>query len=125
MAESRVPAWASPPERSGNLYLQPVPPLGSAPQRSWCVDRKAGYLLGRNTDAVDVPVDHKSASRVHACLAHGPAPGELHLLDLGSVHGGLFLSQPLPFTNLCDGTCRGGGLEGPLPAGGPQKMNMW
>jgi hypothetical protein len=88
MAE-HIPKWAAVPERTGRLYLEMVAPSGSAPKHDserWCVDRKAGYLLGRNADAVDVAVDHKSASRVHACLAHGPE-GELHLLDLGSVHG--------------------------------------
>ena len=85
----RIPKWAVTPERTGILYLEMVLPLERAPNNCnerWCIDRKAGYLLGRNSDAVDVTVDHKSASRVHACLVHNSA-GDIHLIDLGSVHG--------------------------------------
>lgn len=35
---------------------------------------------------VDVVVDHKSSSRVHACIAFDAAGGPF-LVDLGSAHG--------------------------------------
>lgn len=118
---AHIPAWATLPQRTGRLYLEEVPPPGfrtsEHPSECWCVDRKAGYLLGRNADAVDVAVDHKSASRVHACLAHGGA-GDVHLLDLGSVHG----DPPLSIGVLCGGARLGGGSAARTAGLWPQEM---
>ena len=86
-----IPSWAASPARPGQLYLEVLPQAGGAGAAlagsgRWCVDRKPGYLLGRNADVVDIGVAHQSASRVHACIAHD-AMGDLYLVDLGGVHG--------------------------------------
>ncbi len=81
----RVPPWATPPVVRDRLYVERIPSAGAPAAERWAVDGKAAYLVGRQTEAVDIPCQHKSASRVHACLAHR---GEhLFLVDLGSVHG--------------------------------------
>lgn len=88
MADS-IQAWATAPKKTNGFGLEIIskPPAGSEekPQR-WYVDEKAAYLLGRNGQAVDICISHKSASRVHACLAYD-GNGHLFLVDLGSAHG--------------------------------------
>ena len=80
----RVPAWATTPLTRDRLYVELVFSAAPVTER-WSVDSKAAYLIGRSADAVDIPCAHKSASRVHACLAH--REGAVYLVDLGSVHG--------------------------------------
>ena len=81
-----MPAWATTPAVRDRLFVERIPAsAGTAAAERWNVDSKPAYLVGRQAEAVDIPCLHKSASRVHACLAHR---GEgLFLLDLGSVHG--------------------------------------
>ena len=83
-----IPEWAVEPKPSNGsrfkLVSQP-PSGGDAAAESWPL-HKAAYLLGRNGQAVDICIAHKSASRVHACLAHDAA-GVLLLVELGSAHG--------------------------------------
>lgn len=84
-----IPDWAATPKGSGKCSLSLVsqPPKDSdAEPQSWHVDKQAAYLLGRNGQAVDACIAHKSASRVHACLAYD-RNGHLYLVDLGSAHG--------------------------------------
>ena len=71
---ARVPAWATTPLTRDRLYVELVPSGAPATGR-WNVDGKAAYLIGRTTEAVDIPCAHKSASRVHACLAHRDSAG--------------------------------------------------
>ena len=80
-----MPAWATSPAIRDRLYVERIPSSGTSAAERWNVDSKPAYLIGRQTEAVDVPCQHKSASRVHACLAH--RGGGLFLVDLGSVHG--------------------------------------
>ena len=108
---NQVPAWATHPAFRDRLYVERIPSAGASAAERWAVDGKAAYLVGRQAEAVDIPCQHKSASRVHACLAHR---GErLFLVDLGSVHGehGIRTSHVIPLTCLntpCKqvGTCR-------------------
>ena len=79
-----VPPWAVQPSKQGEKFLQGTTEDGTVTVVP--VDAKSAYLLGRNGQVCDVTVDHKSASRVHACLAHHKE-GTLYLVDLGSVHG--------------------------------------
>jgi len=84
-----MPKWAAAPSRSGHAGLLLTAEAlegGDRTPESWHVDEKAAYMLGRNGQVVDICVAHKSASRVHACLAYD-AEGELFLVDLGSAHG--------------------------------------
>ena len=81
----KVPAWATNPAPRDRMYVERIPSAGTSATERWNVDDKPAYTVGRQTEAVDVPCQHKSASRVHACIAHR---GEnLFLIDLGSVHG--------------------------------------
>jgi FHA domain len=83
-----IPEWAVEPKPSNRTRFKLVsqPPSGTdTAAESWPL-HKAAYLLGRNGQAVDICIAHKSASRVHACLAHDAA-GELFLVELGSAHG--------------------------------------
>ena len=81
----KVPAWATPPDVRDRLYVERITSAGAPAAERWAVDGKAAYLVGRQTEAVDIPCQHKSASRVHACLAHRGKC--LFLVDLGSIHG--------------------------------------
>ena len=78
-----IPAWAVTPRQTGML-LRHVTADGII--KKYSVDAKSAYTFGRNEQACDFGVDHKSVSRVHACLAHH-ASGGVYLLDLGSRHG--------------------------------------
>lgn len=85
----RIPAWAAAPRPAHSrvlLLTADRPDAGDESLESWTVDDKAAYLLGRNGQAVDICVPHKSSSRVHACLAYD-AENLLYLVDLGSAHG--------------------------------------
>jgi hypothetical protein len=99
----RVPAWATTPLTRDRLYVELLPSAAPATER-WNVDSKAAYLIGRSADAVDIPCPHKSASRVHACLAHRDEA--LYLLDLGSVHGECAV-PPQHFFSRSSDTCPG------------------
>ncbi|KAK9809044.1 hypothetical protein WJX72_008359 [[Myrmecia] bisecta] len=82
--DEHIPRWARAPIRPGEKFLHITKEDGSTEVVP--IDRKAAYLLGRNGQVCDVTIDHKSSSRVHACLAHHKE-GILYLVDLGSVHG--------------------------------------
>lgn len=97
--DDHIPDWAVTPKRGGkssfSLAAEPLKDSDAEPQ-SWHVGKKAAYLLGRNGQAVDVCVAHKSASRVHACLAYDDKV-DLYLVDLGSAHGaGFAIGVELP-----------------------------
>lgn len=47
---------------------------------------KVHFLCTGHWQVCDLVVEHKSSSRVHACVAHD-SQGKAWLLDLGSVHG--------------------------------------
>ncbi len=84
----KAPSWAVEPEQTGRVFLL----IRSDEQRDRqqiCVDEKAAYFLGRNTQTCDFPVPDKSASRVHACIAfRQEGSSQVPVLqDLGSVHG--------------------------------------
>ena len=80
-----VPSWAVKPETTQRIFLQIRPDSQASPEQT-CIDTKPGYLIGRNGQTCDFPVPDKSASRIHACIAHKASQGPV-LLDLGSVHG--------------------------------------
>jgi pSer/pThr/pTyr-binding forkhead associated (FHA) protein len=44
------------------------------------------WCAGRQADAVDIPLDHPSASRQHAVIQHRSG-GLVYVFDLGSTHG--------------------------------------
>lgn len=81
----KVPSWAVAPAQAGSWQLTTERTEGM-PSESWLIDDKPGSLIGRNGQIVDVVVDHKSSSRVHACIAFDAA-GDPYLVDLGSAHG--------------------------------------
>lgn len=92
-----MPKWAAAPSRSGQsglLLTAEALEDGDRTPESWHVDEKAAYMLGRNGQAVDICVAHKSASRVHACLAYD-AEEDLFLVDLNSAHGEQYCVQRL------------------------------
>lgn len=53
-------------------------------QETMPIDKQPAYLLGRQADAVDIPLEETSCSREHAALVHH-ANGRLFLIDLASV----------------------------------------
>eukprot|EP00884_Botryococcus_braunii_P003978 jgi/Botrbrau1/13581/Bobra.0307s0004.1 len=82
MAEN-LPTWACTPERGGHLYLKYRDEKGT--DIILCVDKKRGYLIGRNK-ACDIVVKDKTASRFHAGIVHDEE-GQCFLVDMGSAHG--------------------------------------
>lgn len=75
------PSWATKPVEQWSLEVlkdgivtQTVPLI------------KDHYLAGRQTDVVDIALDHESCSRQHAAFQFGEK-GELYVTDLGSTHG--------------------------------------
>lgn len=82
MAEN-LPTWACTPQRGGQLFLKYTDEKGS--DITLCVDKKRGYLIGRNK-ACDVVVRDKTASRFHAGVVHDEE-GACYLVDMGSAHG--------------------------------------
>lgn len=53
-------------------------------QETLPIDKQPAYVLGRQPDAVDVPLAEGSTSRQHAALVHHN-DGRIFLIDLGSV----------------------------------------
>jgi len=53
-------------------------------QEAMPIDKQPAYLLGRQADVVDIPLEETSCSREHAALVHH-ADGRLFLIDLASV----------------------------------------
>ncbi|KAK9821798.1 hypothetical protein WJX81_006790 [Elliptochloris bilobata] len=78
-----LPAWAAPPPDAQAALLASAE--GVETQRV-PFGEKTALLIGRNGQVCDVIVEHKSSSRVHACVAHD-STGKAWLVDLGSVHG--------------------------------------
>lgn len=101
-------------ERSGNMYKGVVlkfsePPEARAPNTQWRlyvfkkeellqtlhVSKQSAYLLGRNRDIADIPLEHPSCSSQHAVLQYralpNPETGKLncqpYLMDLESTNG--------------------------------------
>ena len=87
-----IPAWAVKPRQTG-AKLRHIQANSSTEH---AVDGKAAYTFGRNGQACDFGVDHKSVSRMHACLAHHSSGG-LYLIDLDSRHGAGHLIGSLCF----------------------------
>jgi smad nuclear-interacting protein 1 len=101
-------------EGSGNMYKGVVlkfsePPEARAPNTQWRlyvfkkeellqtlhVSKQSAYLLGRNRDIADIPLEHPSCSSQHAVLQYralpNPETGKLncqpYLMDLESTNG--------------------------------------
>ena len=117
-----LPAWAAAPPPASQAVVLAIAEDGLREQVPF--GDRAGLLIGRNgqvTQALqvhlcvllsrgeilpschgawqvcDLVIEHKSSSRVHACVAHD-SQGKAWLLDLGSVHGvNLLFSDALLF----------------------------
>ncbi|CAL8470102.1 g9644 [Coccomyxa elongata] len=77
-----IPDWAQEPQQKG-LVVEARHPDGK--KGKVALDSRAGILFGRNGQVCNCEVAHKSASRVHACLAYD---GEtFQIQDLASSHG--------------------------------------
>eukprot|EP00878_Enallax_costatus_P001679 GHUV01001833.1.p1 GENE.GHUV01001833.1~~GHUV01001833.1.p1 ORF type:complete len:263 (+),score=68.97 GHUV01001833.1:250-1038(+) len=76
------PDWVSQPCRTATLEV--VNADGSTLKQP--VDAQAFYLFGREAPAVDIPLDHPTASRIHAALCHHN-DGRVFLIDFNSTHG--------------------------------------
>lgn len=101
-------------EVAGNMYKGVVvkfsePPEARAPNTQWRlyvfkndtlletlhISKQSAYLLGRNRDIADIPLEHPSCSSQHAVLQYralpNPDTGRLHcqpyLMDLESTNG--------------------------------------
>eukprot|EP01060_Flectonema_neradi_P011139 TRINITY_DN18200_c0_g1_i1.p1 TRINITY_DN18200_c0_g1~~TRINITY_DN18200_c0_g1_i1.p1 ORF type:complete len:282 (+),score=44.03 TRINITY_DN18200_c0_g1_i1:48-848(+) len=61
--------------RKGGVAIERIP-----------IDGHPYYMLGRNEEVVDIPMDHASLSRVHCVLVHH-RKGSCYVIDLASNHG--------------------------------------
>eukprot|EP00755_Sulcionema_specki_P038395 Sspe_Gene.110813::Locus_91893_Transcript_1_1_Confidence_1.000_Length_780::g.110813::m.110813/K13216/PPP1R8, NIPP1; nuclear inhibitor of protein phosphatase 1 len=50
------------------------------------IDNSPYYMVGRNADVVDIPMEHGSISRAHAVFVHH-RKGNVYVIDIGSNHG--------------------------------------
>ena len=122
MAEyDMLPAWAAAPPPASQASVLATAEGGQTERVPF--GNKAGLLMGRNgqvsrcctctlrycysgggdlspvhgaRQVCDLVVEHKSSSRVHACVVHD-SQGKAWLIDLGSVHGVTRSLPPQPW----------------------------
>ncbi|CAL5218606.1 g303 [Coccomyxa viridis] len=78
-----LPDWAHTPKSKG-WYVQTA--AENAERTDIAADDNPGLFIGRNGQVCEIEVAHKSASRVHACIAYDESQ-QPFLVDLGSTHG--------------------------------------
>ncbi|TMW55968.1 hypothetical protein Poli38472_008616 [Pythium oligandrum] len=81
----RPPSWAATPARSRRSTKLEVVKDGVVIEEL-PIGRQACYLLGRNEDVCDYPLDHPSISRQHAVIVHN-RDGDVTVMDLDSAQG--------------------------------------
>lgn len=64
------PPEARKPKRRWRLY----PFKGEKAMQTLYIHRESAYLIGRDRKVVDLPVDHPSCSKQHACLQYRLVP---------------------------------------------------
>lgn len=79
---SHTPSYACRPLTSRAVLVI----KGDDGERRVALGERACWVLGRNPAQCDIPVEIRTASRVHCCLAHDEE-GNVHLVDLNSGHG--------------------------------------
>ncbi|CAK0736436.1 hypothetical protein CVIRNUC_000746 [Coccomyxa viridis] len=79
----KLPDWAAVPSSKG-WYVHTS--AEDSQDSDHAADGKAGLLIGRNNQICEIEVLHKSASRVHACIAFD-AKQQPFIVDLSSTHG--------------------------------------
>ncbi len=77
-----APAYCASPQQKLVLIIA----VEGEGERRVPVSEQPCYIIGRNPSLCDIPVEIRTASRVHCCLAHDPE-GNVHLVDLNSGHG--------------------------------------
>ncbi|KAJ9462841.1 hypothetical protein DIPPA_20568 [Diplonema papillatum] len=78
------PDWAHP--RSDKQLIVSVQRDGERLE-VWDVSEHSYYLIGKNKEVVDFPMDHPSVSRIHVALVHDAAKKATYVQDLGSQWG--------------------------------------
>ena len=85
------PDWVGTPAKG--VHLEVI--KGGRVEDRIVIDKLAYYMVGKNGNVVDIPMEHGSISRVHCVFVHH-RKGSVYVIDLGSNNGVTINGQRIP-----------------------------